>query len=1160
MPGRGIPQGAAMNSQQDNHSHALEDARIVREMLDRTKSRMTRVSITAAFLGLLAANFVYVLLFVVTDHLLPHGVPYHIQIAVLFLYLLGMAAGVILLVLLPVIRRISDTYAARMLERQNAIFRNSLINAVQLDRHAELPGSVHAALVARAATDVQTVSVTRAVVLRRVRQAGLVAACCILGMAGYSILAPKRVWPSVLRAFGSSMPSPTRTAISNLEPADGFSVVIGKPVTFTVSLKGTVPAESCVEFGEAPHGPVVDGQRLILHPTTRVDRAGGTRWQATKSGADIQQTMFWRLTAGDAQSAWRRLDVRPYPDIAFLKITLDHPPYTRIAQTVSSGADTGEIDAVVGTQAIIEAQTNVPVRTPVLVLKTEPGHGEELRFLMNHPDGVSNRIVGRMTINENGRYWLRFQDLHGESNPNPIQHEIHARHDQPPKVVLDWPAGDQAAFPGDSLSIRAAVDDDYGISRIAIEFQIGNRTGSIRIDWPPGTTSRPSETHAALAYSTPIAAFSAKAGDVIEWRLAAWDNRADSSNRPLPQKGMGPLRRIRVQELPAMAKHVPDTNTEKPERDDDDSSNKTSATKPAGSGVGNAPESKEKSDQQEQSASQPTGQNDDEHKSAEDSRMADADNHNEKQEPLEQFLNEHREEIDKLQKRLAGNDRNGQAQNTAGEGRDAKPAQSGDYANQGDGTKTDAEDGQKSKNAEAESAMADSSRGNAGEASDNADSDKAMTAGDPQSRQSPEQAATARNTSQSNKDAMNNDTPDPNADNDRTDVQKNDMENPATQPAENEGREPQSGTEPGQSGINRKPTPTPADSNQPEQELKRPEIGVQQPSVDEPRPEQSGQKENQGASQDQAQNASTAEQQNQSQAESPQQSASGAQSGAMPPENSPPNQSSEPSDSQAEAGGKPSESGSPSEAGQESKTGQENAGMDGTEQANEGGQPSDQQGTQSGQSSSQSEGAPKNSSNKDNSGATEQGKQSGESDTAGNAPGAPLTPPKTGGKPEGQDQTQEPTEPAPTPPADPPQSMDSVGDILKVIDALEQQLRKKEVDPELLKEMGWDITQADRFVREYRRLARARDSEKGQTAMPSSQYETTIRRSTKTEAGKGTVADQSPLSASHRRKADKTNQLMDTGRQNVPKEYRDVLKEYYRSISNGTTTASRPTR
>ncbi len=609
-----------------------ENAALVDSVLAQAKSRVMRISLAAAGCGLAAGTLLFLLGFVIADHVVKGGVTPSARVAFMAVYVAAVAAGAVIAVILPAFRRINDLYAARLIERSHGGLHNSLVNAIQLERHRELPGSLRAALIAQAAADAARADVQRAVAWDRLRQASFILAGVVLAFCVYSLVAPKSVRVSVLRAFGLPLAAPTRTIIVHTEPADGASVLIGRPVTFTARLGGRMPGEAFVDFAADGGTAVLNGQRLSLLHVGESDNERQQRiWQGTKAGADLQQTMRWRLVAGDAVSPWRRLIVRPAPDVTDLRITCTYPAYTGLAPTATSPGQSANVDAVVGTQVAVEAGTNVPARDPVLVVMPGADGSDETRLSMQETGADGRMLRGHFTVLQDGQYCVRFCDLEGVANQDPIRHSIRARPDAAPTVSLATPPADVTIRPDEPVPIRAAADDDYGITRLAIEYRHGSAAGSISLPLPaPAADGRPAarsaERHAELDFVVRAAQFGARPGETVEWQIAAWDNREDFQGTPAPQKGLSAIRRITITIPEPLAKAAPpETEAEPPVPDS------RPTTKDAGS-----------------QADEPVAASEGQSPDAQQLALKDPAEENE----LDRFLKEHQEDLAKLREHL----------------------------------------------------------------------------------------------------------------------------------------------------------------------------------------------------------------------------------------------------------------------------------------------------------------------------------------------------------------------------------------------------------------------------------------------------------------------------------------------------------------------------
>jgi len=134
----------------------------------------------------------------------------------------------------------------------------------------------------------------------------------------------------------------------------------------------------------------------------------------------------------------------------------------------------------------------------------------------------------------------------------------------------------------------------------------------------------------------------------------------------------------------------------------------------------------------------------------------------------------------------------------------------------------------------------------------------------------------------------------------------------------------------------------------------------------------------------------------------------------------------------------------------------------------------------------------------------------------------------------------------------------TLGQARQAIESLDRDLRRGQVDPELLDELGWDLSTAQRFVEAYRRSAvqlqvqplpddgRAPSRPQGrpQPIARPSRPERVLR------AGGAVAPDARGLYEADTRPADDTRDLMQAGQQRVPARYDPILKAYYRTLAS----------
>lgn len=502
-----------------------------------TVKRWLKLLTAASAVGVwVAGSLLFLLVFVLCDHWWPGGLS---DLAVHLVgrsYLLGSGVWLGGTLLWVIVRRVNDVYAARLIERANPEIRNSLIDALQLAPREDLPGSVRAAVVARAAEEVDGLPVGEYVSRRRFRHVATLAGTMLAAFVFYAAISPKPIGPSLRRAFGSAVPAPTGTALEDVQPADGASVFRGEPVSFSAVLRGRRPESACVRFSADGGASWIEGEQLSLDPPAEGDAEA--RWHSVKAGREVQRPIQWQVVAGDAKSEVRRLDVRPVPDIASIDARYDFPGYTRLPPTTQPS---GDLDALVGTRVTLRIETNVPAKNGILILGQGP---DERRHALSGPTATAPAgLCGSLLVEKDDPYQIAFADRLGEANRDRITYRIHARADTPPVVHVERPVGELTLSASDNLQIEASATDDFGLTRSAV-------------CWRPAGTREHHEQSVAVGESTPRRAririrvplrqWSAPPGSQIEWWVSGWDNRENIHGQPAHQRSDSDIHRLRI--------------------------------------------------------------------------------------------------------------------------------------------------------------------------------------------------------------------------------------------------------------------------------------------------------------------------------------------------------------------------------------------------------------------------------------------------------------------------------------------------------------------------------------------------------------------------------------------------------------------------------------
>lgn len=504
--------------------------------LDQTKRELRRVSIGATVVLWVALSAALLLAFVVADHYVPGGVPGLAGTGVRVLFVLGTAAAIVWAVVLPLIRRISDLYAARLIEKNHPEFNNTIVGALQLAGREELAGSIRVALAKQASRQISGIDVRGSVSNRPLRMVTRVALAIGLCFAAYVLIAPKSVMVSVRRALGAPIPPPTRTVIAGIEPANGIRVLAGQQIPFRVSLKGEAPSAARIRFS------IDNGATWPTALELPLVFGGGGAWWGTRAGADVQRSMKWQLVAGDAKSEPRSVVVLPEPAVVDMQVELAYPRYTKLIPTTQPG---GDIEAIAGTRATLRARTNVPVRQPVL----EIGQGVDIqRRILSEPSAdTPNVLLGTLVVTRDEQYTLRFQDLDGHAN-RALPHSIHVLLDGAP--AIEWiDTGLLEATARRPIRLRARASDDFGLTRAALHWR---RRGQ-------AVAQRPVALKPSAGREWTIDDFvradelGLKAGESADLWLSVWDNRENAEGAADYQRTDSTIRRVTVRADPTSA-------------------------------------------------------------------------------------------------------------------------------------------------------------------------------------------------------------------------------------------------------------------------------------------------------------------------------------------------------------------------------------------------------------------------------------------------------------------------------------------------------------------------------------------------------------------------------------------------------------------------------
>ena len=357
----------------------------------------------------------------------------------------------------PFRRTINPRYAARQIESTSKTNRNELINFVDLQGQ-ELPTGVRSAVSSRAAESIAGLNVSQAMESRRVLWLGGVVGLLFASLALMFVLFRPTPFMSLLnRAINpfESTAIATRTEIDIVEPAEpDITLTNGQSTLIAVHVSGSVPDADSPERVRL---------QIRTNPEANYDDlpmqqgSSNREWSVTLPPSIIQNGLWYRVVAGDAQTPEHRITVRTRPLILGFGTEYEYPAYTRLNAERSTGPD---IEAYRGTQVVHTITTNRDVKTGRLRLSEE---AQPIEGTVSKDDPT--RLEFRFKLTQTQTYRVDFVTAQGERAEASPEYRITVLADMAPSVEIIEPNEVDSTLPLNGLlEVDGFASDDFGLT------------------------------------------------------------------------------------------------------------------------------------------------------------------------------------------------------------------------------------------------------------------------------------------------------------------------------------------------------------------------------------------------------------------------------------------------------------------------------------------------------------------------------------------------------------------------------------------------------------------------------------------------------------------------------------------------------------------------
>ncbi len=501
---------------------------LVDQHIRRTRSALKLVDFIAGFITLAIGVLVFLLVVAVLEHWVLPGGWSDTARSLLFGSLILGVGGYCWRTFWPLLRQsINPVYAAQAIEQSSPSLKNSLLNLILLrNRKRLMSRQVLQAIEQQAAQRLSSVRldsvVDRSAIVRLGYLLVAITAICVL----YRLFSPKDLISSAGRVLmpWSSIATPSRVQIVNVTPGDA-KAARGERLQISAEVFGLETDEPVRLFYSTADKQIVRAEIAMSDSTggadfrCRVPGRGG-------HGGGIQQDFTYWIEAGDARSPRYDVAVFARPTLVVTRLRYEYPAYTGIPSREVE--HTGDLRAIEGTNVTLFAQANKPIKAAHVDFEAD-GHRN---LLMNSSDQQAT-VTFPLALREDRRtpqhqsYVLRYLTTSGNQNQKPPKYKIDVQPDYSPEIQLLFPeeAVLEVALNQEVNFELEARDPDYALSQVVLLGKVGEEPRLQEKLLARNHTGR----FVGKLRKTP-AEMGLQVGEVMEYWGAAADNRHPQAN------------------------------------------------------------------------------------------------------------------------------------------------------------------------------------------------------------------------------------------------------------------------------------------------------------------------------------------------------------------------------------------------------------------------------------------------------------------------------------------------------------------------------------------------------------------------------------------------------------------------------------------------------
>ena len=424
-------------------------------------------------------------------------------------------------------------------ERNHPDLEDRLVSAIEFgDRESDDPIEAH--MLQRLLEDtterVKGINFKATVDHSRARKHVGIAALVIVGCCVLSLLFPTEIHTSLLRVLAPwEKTDPILTTKLAVEPGNA-RILRGKSLPIHVTITGKSADKVVLTYGSMGQQNVGPSEIKTAEQQINMLPNPGDKRGFAYEIFNIDADMEYYVVANEATSERYTVEVFEMPKVTEISVAYTYPDYTGLKPVVQTG--TGDIQAVVGTQAEIRLTTNKAIQTASIDISSQSSAGQNTRNSDNklpsadsqHPIAINgSTLTTPVDVVEDATYTIELLCIDGFNNEIPIEYRINAIPDAVPEVVIKEPGRDVKSTKLGEVEIVAEAIDDYGVAELKLMYRVGSdelqelvmESSTSSVESGSGTVSRLTVDGTYTFY---LEEFDVEPGDIISYYAHATDN------------------------------------------------------------------------------------------------------------------------------------------------------------------------------------------------------------------------------------------------------------------------------------------------------------------------------------------------------------------------------------------------------------------------------------------------------------------------------------------------------------------------------------------------------------------------------------------------------------------------------------------------------------